>query len=373
MTGKFRLGVDARDMFAPHPLGVGKALRTLFKYLIPLTPDWQINLYTNRRGEPLDEHSGEVRWIDIRGDRFNAWENIRLPLASFTDGVGLLHCPSQTAPALASCPVVLTVHDLIPLRIGDGWPESEVKRFRKTLARSVAKARRIITVSDFTKRDLLSEFKVPEEKIDVVWWGVENTTPAPSDNGSSDRVTKLHGVRSPFFIAFGGESPRKNVFRILEAFSRFTNEPPGEVQLVLLGVTSRAKRNFSSMIDKLGIATNVLLLEYLDDATVAELMRRAEALIYTTLYEGFGLPVLEAMVAGTAVITSNVTSLPEIAGDAALLVDPTDCQAIAGAMRACFTNKDLRAGLKARGLRRIRDFSWDSVARRTLNVYEKAL
>ena len=361
-------------MFAPNPRGVGKALRTLFRHLIPLMPDWKINLYTNRQGGPPPcGYSEQVRWIDVRGDRFNAWENVRLPLAGFTDRIGILHCPSQTAPALASCPVVLTVHDLIPLRIGDGWSESEVSHFRKILARSVAKARRVITVSEFTKQDLLTEFKVPKEKIDVVWWGVENIESPSSGIESSKFLAEAYGIELPFFVAFGGEAPRKNVSRILEAFSRFTNESTREAQLVLLGVSALGKKNFSPIIEKLGIAKKVILLGYLDDATVAEIMRRAEALVYTSLYEGFGLPILEAMIVGTPVITSNVTSLPEVAGDAALLVDPSDCGAIADGMRECFETDRVRTELKARGLRRVKDFAWEGVARQTLSVYEKAL
>ena len=368
------LGVDARDMFAPNPRGVGKALRTLFKYLLPLMPGWKVNFYTNRQSEASYGYDSQVRWIDMRGDRFNTWENIRLPLASFTDRIGILHCPSQTAPPVTACPVVLTVHDLIPLRIDDGWSPAEVSRFRKTLGRSIAKARRIITVSEFTKQDLLAEFRVPKEKVDVVWWGVESPPDGLSATDAAwDSLRDLHGIRFPFFIAFGGEAPRKNVPRILEAFSGFTGAATDEFQLVLLGVTPLAKRRFHPIIDRLGISKRVVLLEYLDDMVVSQLMKRAEALIYTSLYEGFGLHIIEAMSVGTPVVTSNVTSLPEIAADAALLVDPNDAGAIADAMMDCFAKTELRVELKDRGLRRVKDFSWENVARQTLEVYQNAL
>ena len=374
LVNVLNLGVDARDMFAPNPRGVGKALRTLFKYLLPLMRDWRVNFYTNRQGEASYGYDSRVRWIDIRGDRFNTWENIRLPLASFTDRIGILHCPSQTAPPLTTCPVVLTVHDLIPLRIDDGGSPAEVRRFRKTLGRSIAKARRVITVSEFTRQDLLAEFGVPEEKVDVVWWGVENLADClPTTDDVWTSLRDLHGIRFPFFLAFGGEAPRKNVPRMLEAFSRFTRAATDEFQFVLLGVTPLAKRRFHPIIDKLGLSKKVILLEYLDDMTVLELMRRAEALIYTSLYEGFGLPIVEAMSVGTPVVTSNVTSLPEIAADAAILVDPNDPGAIADAMKDCFIKTGLRAELKDRGLRRVKDFSWENVARQTLKVYQRAL
>jgi len=367
------LGIDSRDIFASQPRGVGKALIELFRHLLPLIPGWAVTLYTNRNENIELPAPARIKEIDIRGDRFNAWERIRLPIAALISRLDLLHCPSQTAPPLTPCPVILTVHDLIPLRMDDGWSAGEIRYFRKAMARSIAKARRIIAVSEFTKKDLLSTFDIPENKVDVVWWGVDRKVGQTPSEELWQRLCQEHGIRSPFFVAFGGEAPRKNVPRILKAFSRFTHETKGEFQLVLLGVTATGERRFSLIMDQLGISKQVILLGYLDDVVVCQLMRRSEALIYTSLYEGFGLPILEAMAIGTPVITSNVTSMPEIAGEASLLVDPGDSRAIADAMRECFANGVLRADLKARGLQRVNDFSWERAARETLASYSRAL
>jgi glycosyltransferase involved in cell wall biosynthesis len=361
-------------MFAPNPRGVGKALSSLFKHLVPLMPDsWKVTFYTNRPGDYACGGATRTRCIDMRGDRFNAWENIRLPLASLTDGINLLHCPSQTAPPLAPCPVILTVHDLIPLRMNDGWSAVEVNRFRKALARSVAKSRRIITVSEFTKRDLMAFCRVPEDKVDVVHWGVDNASPSAFDEEQWRVFCRSAGIVSPYFIAFGGGAPRKNVTRILEAFARFVREVSRDVQLLLVGVPSEAKEKFKAAAEVLDPSGSVVQLGYLPDELIRQTLTRSEALVYPSLYEGFGLPILEAMVAGAAVITSNVTSMPEIAGDAALLVNPADPGAIADAMHECFANRTLRAELKVRGFRRIDDFSWELAARQTLASYSRAL
>jgi glycosyltransferase involved in cell wall biosynthesis len=291
-----RLGIDSRDAFSERPRGVGKALNQLIRHLIPLISDWQVNLYTNRAENVEFPAPTQIRRIDIRGDRFNTWEQIRLPLAALASRLDLLHCPSQTAPPFTPCPVVLTIHDLIPLRMDDGWPPGEVSRFRKALARSVANARRIITVSEFTKKDLLSSFNIPENKVDVVWWGVDRKVATPSQE-LWENLYRTHGIRSPFFVAFGGEAPRKNVPRILEALNFFVREVNGNVQLLLLGVPPQSRAKFATIAESLDVSRNMIQIGYVPDATVAELLARSEAVVYPSLYEGFGLPILEAMAA----------------------------------------------------------------------------
>jgi glycosyltransferase involved in cell wall biosynthesis len=366
-----RLGVDARDAFAGEPRGVGRTLGTLVRHVMSLVPDWRVTLYTNRehREGPASAH---LRWIDLPGDRLNAWERVRLPFAALTDRLDLLHCPSQTAPPVVPCPVVLTVHDVIPVRIGDGWSRHAVDRFRRDFGRSVRRARRIIAVSEFTRRDLLDAFPVREDKVDVVRWGVERRAAPPTEE-HWDAVCNAHGVRRPYFFAFGGEAPRKNVPRVLAALATLVREVSSDLQLVLVGVRGPAAERFGEIASDLGISKHVITLGYASEATVGTLLANAEALVFPSLYEGFGLPLLEAMAAGTPVITSNVTSMPEIAGDAALLVDPTAVGEIAEAMRACHVSDRLKEDLRARGRRRIENFRWERTAAETRHTYERAL
>lgn len=348
-------------------------MAALIRHILPLIPEWAVMLYTNRSGSLNFPAAARARLIDIRGDRLNAWERIRLPVAAFTDRLDLLHCPSQTTPPMSPCPIVLTVHDLIPIRIGDGLPPREVRRFYRALAGSVGRARRIIAVSEFTRRDLLSAFPDAEDKVDVVRWGVQSPASQGSSDALRDALRLTHGIRSPFFVSFGGAAPRKNVPRILEALAQFTRDVTADVQLVLVGVPSQARARFSDLANELGMSKHVVVLGYLPDETVSELLVHSEALVYPSLYEGFGLPILEAMALGAPVITSNVTSMPEIAGSAAILVDPLDSGAIAGAMRECYLNDTIKADLRARGLLRAEAFSWERAAQETLATYRRAL
>jgi len=367
-----RLGIDSRDAFAEHPRGVGKALSELIHHLLPLVSDWEVNLYTIRAGN-IEFAPARTKRVDIRGDRFNAWEQIRLPLAALTSRLDLLHCPSQTAPFTAPCPIVLTVHDLIPIRIVDGWSPTMVKRFARCLAQSVRKARRIIAISEFTKKELLSTFDIPENKIDVVRWGIDRKVGEIPSKEFWERLCQEYGIRLPFFVAFGGEAPRKNVPRILEALNFFVREVNRDVQLLLLGVPALARAKFAAIAERLGVSRNMIQIGYIADSTVAALLARSEGLVYASLYEGFGLPILEAMAAGSPVITSSVTSMPEIAGNAALLIDPYNPHSIKDAMRACYLNEPIKLGMRQKGLDRIKSFPWKRSAELTFATYKRAL
>jgi glycosyltransferase involved in cell wall biosynthesis len=186
-------------------------------------------------------------------------------------------------------------------------------------------------------------------------------------------LCRTYDLRSPFFVAFGGGAPRKNVSCVLKAIALLTRAIGPDIQLVLVGVPSQGKSSVLALSNTLGIADNVVLLSFLPDRVLSHLLTRSEALVYPSLYEGFGLPILEGMAMGAPVITSNVTSMPETAGDAAVLIDPTSESEIADAMRACYLNDLTKSEMRARGYRRVATFSWKKTAAATLSTYERAL
>jgi glycosyltransferase involved in cell wall biosynthesis len=367
------LGIDSRELFAPQPRGIGKTLRVLIEQIALLVRDWTFTLFTNRLDGKNVSLPGQPKLIDIRGNRYNLWENIRLPLAALTERIDLLHCPAQTAPVFSPYPVVLTVHDIIPLRIDDGWPSSDVARFRHHLARSVSKASRIITISDFTRRDLLTEFKIDEKKVDVIHWGIDRGAYQADTSEQWQGISARWDLRRPFFLAFGGDAPRKNVAKILEAFATIVRCCRSDVQLALVGVPKSTETKYRAIIDHFEIKERTVLMGFLSDPEIVALLTRGEALVYPSLYEGFGLPILEAMAAGTPVITSNTTSLSEIAGQAAILVDPNNVSALAEAMRHCLDNAQVKDRLRKLGYRRVEEFSWQRTALQTVTAYKKAL
>ena len=288
------------------------------------------------------------------------------------DRVDLLHCPAQTAPPITSCPFVLTVHDLIPLRMDDGLSAEEVVRFRKAFARSVNSAVRIVAVSEFTRHDLLREFPSVEKKVDVVHWGIQPQNGLP-DTDEWRSFSDLFGIRRPYFVAFGGDSRRKNVIGILHAFKMFLAEVDRNVQLLLLGVPADAMARVSRVAMTLELNDELIQVGYAPESLLPALLGDSEAVIYASMYEGFGLPILEAMAAGAPIITSSLTSMPEVAGNAALFVDPEDPASIKEAMRTIYLNEPVKFQMRELGAQRLKAFTWERAAESTVAVYRQAL
>ena len=221
----------------------------------------------------------------------------------------------------------------------------------------------MIAISQATKDDLVAHYGVPKEKIPVVYHGVEprfRPTPDPA-------VPARYGLPSRYFLYLGTLQPRKNLERLLQAYAQLSGDVPA---LVLAGAKGWYFERIAAAIAALGLGERVFLPGYVPDEDVPALLTGALALVFPSLYEGFGLPVLEAMACGTPVVTANTSSLPEVVGEAGLLVDPLRVDEIAAAMQRLLADEALRAELSRRGLERAGLFSWDRCARETLAVLE---
>jgi glycosyltransferase involved in cell wall biosynthesis len=292
-----------------------------------------------------------------------AWEQLRLPLALRRHRIDVFHRASGAGglalQRLAGSRVVVTVHDAIPLKYREDYlrnpPHRAFFAFQMSLSR---RADAVITVSETSKRDLVAVGRFAPAKIVVIGEGVDGDflSTAPGDGPAGG---------APYLLAMGAGEPRKNVARVIEGFLHVADRI--DHRLVLVGAPWRGRRavippSASDRVQDLGAVTN---------ADLRALYRGAAAFVYPSLYEGFGLPVLEAMASGTAVVTSREGSLEEIAGAAALYVDPRDASAIGDAILEVVSNPGRRAALVAAGHERVRAFSWEAAARQTIEVYER--
>ncbi|MDQ6712037.1 MAG: glycosyltransferase family 4 protein [Candidatus Dormibacteraeota bacterium] len=321
---------------------------------------------SSRRPAALDDWAtGRAVSLPIASAPEVAWEQLRLPLALRRHRIDVVHRPSGAGGLalrpLAGSRVVVTVHDVIPLRYPGQYLRSSAHRaffaFQMSLSRRAAA---VITVSETSKRDLVEIGRFSPSKIAVIGEGVDRDflTSSPAELPSIDN--------GPYLLAMGAGEPRKNVARVIEGFLRVADRIPH--RLLLVGAPWRGRRASLppagiDRIEDLGAVTN---------AQLRALYRGAAAFIYPSLYEGFGLPVLEAMASGTPVITSRAGSLEEIAGSAALYVDPQDASAIGDAIQQVVTDPLRRSTLVAAGQARVRLFSWEAAARQTIEVYERA-
>ncbi len=287
----------------------------------------------------------------------------------FFRGVDLFHATEHLLPRFSAIRTVFTLHDLIFLF----HPETHkpMNRWFLTLMmpRFLRAADAVIAVSECTKRDAVRAYGIPEEKITVIYEGVSPRF-RPADPAAIAAVRQKYGLPEHFILYVGTIEPRKNLTALLEAFANLQSAI-GNLHLVFVGKKGWLYEGFFRRLRELGLEERVHFTGYVPDEDLPVLYSAADLFVFPSLYEGFGLPVLEAMACGVPVVCSNTSSLPEVAGDAALLVDPTDVRALAAAMERALTDQALRATLRARGLERARRFTWEEAARRTLEVYRQ--
>jgi glycosyltransferase involved in cell wall biosynthesis len=276
------------------------------------------------------------------------WYLGALPRRARRDGVDVLHCPTQRAPVRSSVPLVVTFHDLAVLRHPQTFNRWTRTYSRLALPRVARAARRLIAVSEFTRRELLELLEVPEEKVRVVRNAVGPPFAAEGEAAAGDYV-----------LAVSTLEPRKNLPRLVDAFQRANLDG---CRLLVAGAQGWG----SVRLD----GDRVRWLGEVGDEELARLYRGARCVAYVSFYEGFGLPVLEAMACGAPVVAARTPAAEEVAGSAAVLVDPLDSEAIAAGLAEAV---DRREELRAQGLERARAFSWADAARATVEVYREAV
>jgi glycosyltransferase involved in cell wall biosynthesis len=266
--------------------------------------------------------------------------------------------------------VVTTVHDLIPYVLPQTCTRRYLERFLARMPEICARSRLILTVSRHTRRDLCRILGVPEAKVVVTPEAPEPCYRPLPFTESNARVAEAYGLTGPYFLYVGGFSPRKNLSVLLSAYAAVRQELPDHPPLVLAGQLDEAGLRLKDRARDLGLAGEVLFPGFVPLADLPYLYRSARLFVYPSLYEGFGLPPLEAMATGTPVISSRESSLPEVVGEAGLLIDAYDPDDLAGALVRVNRDQGLREALRHRGLAQAKQFSWRRTAAETLLAYE---
>ncbi len=290
-----------------------------------------------------------------------------LPVALANTGCTFLHA-TLTAPPCLTRPLVFTVHDLTMLRNPEFYDRLIRIRLAQTIRPAIKKAQMLICISDAVRQELQEDFGIADDRITVVHHGVDPAF-APISNARSV-VCEILGIDRPYLLFVGQMKLRKNIIRILEAFAR-VRERGHDVALVLAGRRGHTTEGMDDVIARHHLADHMIELGHVEDKILPSLYSAAEAFVFPSLHEGFGLPVLEAMACGTPVLTSNTSALPEIAGDAALLVDPTSVDAIADGVARILTDNCLRNSLIGAGKTRASKFTWQAAAAQTMRAYER--
>jgi glycosyltransferase involved in cell wall biosynthesis len=366
-----KVALDTQMMLWP-PNGIQRYTEHLVRLLPRVAPEIQFvfTLGPGGRGQPYHFPSVGAKALFKLTEL--AWEQTELPRMLRREGVDLYHSPRNFGlPLRAHCALVVTIHDLIHPLMGRAYFSRSRRAYYLARSRAVAHAAdAVITDSEASRRDIVSHLKVPPEKVRVVCLAADLPT-GRVEPERLDGVLRQHGLRQGFVLTMGGTEPRKNMERVIAAYLALRRAGAMERQLVIIGKPWPG-RPWPNVLDGDRWETaGIHRLGFVPDEDLTHLYRAASCFVFPSLGEGFGLPVLEAMACGTPVITSNISSLPEVAGDAALLVDPYAVEAIARAIVSVITSPNLAAELAAKGCRQASRFSWEKVARETVAVYEE--
>jgi glycosyltransferase involved in cell wall biosynthesis len=289
----------------------------------------------------------------------------------------IVHDPNGFSPFLLRTrstrwEATVTIHDLVSYV----YPETHTAftNFyqRVWLPIGLRHATAVVAVSQNSKEDVCRYLSFDPQKIVVIPCGVDSRFSPLSEDGERDRLAERYGVRGPYVLYLGDIQPRKNLTTLLLAFGQLRKSLP-EHTLVVAGAPAWKDQAIYNMVTKLALDEDVLFTGYVADADVPALYRQASLFAFPSIYEGFGRPPLEAMACGTPVVTSNTSSLPEVVGDAAVLVDPLDISELAGAMERVLTDTGLQRSLIEKGLARAKQFTWERTARETINLYHQLL
>ncbi len=363
-----RIGIDARKLY---DFGIGTYIRNLLRQLARLDRDTEFVVLARPADCNAVGSLGEnFRAVPESAANYSVAEQIGIPLALWREGVTLFHAPHYVLPPLVRCRSVVTIHDCIHLMFPGYLPNRLALTYARTsIALASRRATRVLTVSESSKRDILRFVDVPAEKIDVIYNAYDERFGLEPLEQDVIRVRERYQLHDEFVLYAGNVKPHKNLERLIEAFDLVRQRGFDHLKLVLIGDEISKYAALRRAVHSHQLHQYVRFLGYLPEETLAIMYRLAGVFVFPSLYEGFGLPPLEAMASGTPVVTSNVSSLPEVAGDAAVLVDPYRPEAIADGIARVLGDEALRRDLRAKGLARARQFSWEASVRRVREIY----
>jgi glycosyltransferase involved in cell wall biosynthesis len=268
-------------------------------------------------------------------------------------------------------PLVITSHDLAIFREPETYQFSRVLYWRKLFEHAIQKASCVVAISNSTRDDLIEIMHVPPTKIRVIYCGVNSSFRSINDGDVLERVRMKYGLPKDFLLFVGLFSPRKNIAGILKSFAILKNKFKIPHHLVIVGEKGWRYKSDLELVNKLGLGKSVLFPGFIKEDDLTAVYNIADVFVFPSLYEGFGLPVLEAMACGTPVVTSNISSLPEVVGSAGILVNPHDHEEIASAIYRLLTDKKLSSRFTKEGLERSSHFTWEKAAAEMLAIFRE--
>ncbi len=380
-----KIGIDVSPLLSKSRAGVGWYAYNLIKNIEKIDRENVYILFSSslsrykKKYEIKKNFKSENFYVSIRPFPFLVWNYVVakiLPFEFLYGNLDLIHTLHVLTPIPLELNIkqVITIHDLTPL-INLNWFPVESIILKIIISKAVVKADRIIAVSNNTKKDLLNYFKINPEKITVIYPGLHHENCIPIyDEEKIKNLKEKYGIDGRYMLFVGTIEPRKNISKLIDALIIVKEKFP-ELKLVLCGKIGWKAEIFYKKMKDLPekIKKDIILTGYVPVSDLPYLYNGCEVFVYPSLYEGFGSPVLEAMSCGVPVVTSNISSLPEVVGDAGILVNPENKEEIAEAILSILTDQNLKKTLSKKGIERAKLFSWENTAKKTLELYKKVV
>ncbi|WP_288275725.1 glycosyltransferase family 1 protein [uncultured Prevotella sp.] len=367
------IGIEAQRIFRRNKHGMDYVVLQEIKELQQIDTENEYYVFVKPGEDRCVESTKNVHIIELACPSYPLWEQWALPRAAKKYGVEILHCTSNTAPLWCNIPLVLTLHDIIFLEPRDKQNHSLYQNMgwlyrRLDVPRILNKCRRIITVSNFEMENIISKLGIPRERMAMIYNGYNNWFKPIED---TSHVTKKYIADEGYFFFLGNTDPKKNTERTLVAYSKYLQQSDVKRKLLMADLDAEYLNGIIQRNHIENIKEHILMPGYIVNSDLPYIYNGAFAFLYTSLRESFGIPLLEAMACGTPVITSNTSSMPEIAGHDAILVNPESSDEIAEMMLQLERDEDSYEKQKAIGLERAKLFSWRRTAEQLLRLYQE--
>jgi len=376
------IGIEAQRIFRKKKHGMDMVALELIRKLQSIDKKNQYVLFIKPdEDDRVISESENFKIVRLKGGLYPFWEQFALPKAAKAASCQILHCTSNTAPIFTSIPLVVTLHDIIYmessfikiLRGTGSWYQKFGNLYRKLFVpKIVKKSKKIITVSHFEKNRIGQFFGMTgESRLVAVYNGVSEHFRPVTDQAELKRVKEKYHLPDRYFFFLGNTDPKKNTMGTLKAFSDFLNQTGSDLKMVMLDYDHQELEKLLDDIGDKGLIDQIVLTGYVVNTDLPAIYCQCELFLYPSLRESFGIPMLEAMACGAPVITSNTSSMPEVAGDAAEIVDPFKPEEITAAMIRILSDKKVRDSMIEKGYVQAEKFSWKAMAENVLAIYDQ--
>ena len=365
-----RVAIDIRKL---HDFGIGTYVRNLIRELARLDDTTEYILLCKQNDVEQVSSLGEnFSGLVQSASNYSLSEQISLPTSLWTVGATLFHTPHYVLPLLTPCRSIVTIHDCIHLKFPQYLPNRIAYAYAWTnLWTATQRARRVITVSEFSKKDIVRYFDIPEEKITVIPNAIDERFKITPTESEMARLRDRYQLPKRFVMYAGNIKPHKNIERLIDAFAIIHKRGLDDIGLLISGSEISKYSELRRAVHRYGLHKHVRFLGYQTEASLAVLYRLASVFVIPSLYEGFGLSPLEALASETPVVASNVSSLPEVLGDAAILVNPYEASAIADGIVTALEDSSVINDLKQKGRIRVDRYSWNDSINQVKQIYKE--